>query len=77
MNGQMNRYIGQAWEGPELESFCPHGLASIILPVYRCVHPPGSSPNPTLLRLYGGFRAQVRSIVNSTSSSPPPKSGER
>ena len=42
-------------KAPSTRASVPMELGCVTILVSRCVHPPGSSPNPILLGCYGGL----------------------
>ena len=72
MNSQMKSYIRRSLGGSWVqELLSPVGLGCVTLSVHGCVHQPGSSLNPILLRFFGGFITQASLIINFISSPSP------
>lgn len=77
MNIQMKRYVGPGLRGSWAQELLLPWCWSASLLEHRCVHPPGSAPNPIFLRCYRGFLMQAWSILTPFSALLPWQRNER
>ena len=63
--------MGEVWEGPECSSLCLRGVGDVSLSWCECAPQSGSSLNPVLLGISGGFITQTQSVISSIFHSSP------